>query len=282
MSEFLNLLASPEGEFMRRSLLVGIVASVAFGVVGTYVVVRRITVLAGAISHSALAGVGGALLLGSWTGLPVSPLPGGMLAALVSASLIGWMRQCGGQREDTAISAVWSVGMAVGLLCFSMTPRYVDPMGYLFGDVLMIRAADVWTIVLLALGVVAVGLGLRNGLVAVAFDEEFCRVRGLTVGLYSWLLLAMVAVSVVLLAPVVGVVMVMALMALPAAAAGCLVRRLEVMMVLASVLCAVDVVLGLWASYVFDVPAGPAIILFAAGAYLLAAGGRVLLRKPIF
>ena len=194
-------------DFLQNALFAGLLASLACGVVGSYVVVRRIGFLAGGISHSVLGGMGAALFLG-W-----SPMLGALAAALLAALLIGWVSLHRREREDTLIGAVWAVGMAAGILFISRTPGYnVDLMSYLFGDILMVPRSDLW--VMLGgdlLLVLLVGLLYRH-LLAVVFDEEFARLRGVPVTLLYLLLLSLVAVTVVLLIRVVGLILVIALL----------------------------------------------------------------------
>jgi zinc transport system permease protein len=280
MGEFLEALRDPDIPFLRYALLAGVLSSFALGILGSYVVARRITYLAAAISHSVLGGIGAALYLQRAHGLDwCDPMYGAVLAALASALVIGSASLYARQREDTVISAVWSVGMAAGLLLLYKTPGYTEPMSYLFGDINYITRADLWLIVALDAAVVLLAVAFRNKLAAVCFDEEFAELRGLRAKAYYLFLLCLVALGVVLLVRVVGIVMVIALLTLPAAAASQFARRLWQMMTLATLFCAVFIVFGLAASYRFELPTGPAIIVLAAGAYLLAVGLRRLGRR---
>ena len=138
MIEFLDALRDPDIPFFRYALVVGLLASVSLGIVGSYVVTRRITYIAAAISHCVLGGIGAALYLNvacGWTWC--NPMLGALAAALLSAVVIGLVSLYARQREDTVISAVWAMGMAIGLLFFAKTPGYVDAMSYLFGDILL-------------------------------------------------------------------------------------------------------------------------------------------------
>ncbi len=173
------------------------------------------------------------------------------------------------QREDTVISAVWAVGMAIGLVFFAKTPGYVDPMSYLFGNILLISAHDVWLVAAMDVVVVALGLGFYPKLLALCFDEEFAELRGVRVKLYYLLLLCLTALTVVLLVRVVGIVLVIALLTLPAAVAGHFARQLWQMMAVAVLCCMAFVTAGIAVSYPSNLPSGPVIILIAGAAYLL-------------
>ena len=277
MSEFLDALRDPDIPFVRYALLAGILSSVALGIVGTYVVTRRISYLAGAISHSVLGGIGAAVYLQIvWGWTWCSPMYGAVAAALASALLIGLVSLYAKQREDTVIGALWAVGMAVGVLFLSKTPGYTDAMSYLFGNILMIRREDFYLI--LALDVLVVGLGVvfYNKFLAVCFDQEFAELRAVHVRVYYLLLLCLTALTVVLLIRVVGLVMVIAMLTLPAAVAGHFSRQLWQMMILAVVFCMVFTTVGLAVSYHYNFPTGPVVIVLSAVAYLAVALGRFL------
>jgi zinc transport system permease protein len=280
MAEFLDALRDPDIPFLRYALLAGVLSSVASGIVGTYVVTRRISYIAAAISHCVLGGLGAAVYLDKVVGLTwCDPMHGAAAAAVLAAVVIGLVSLYARQREDTVIGALWAIGMAVGLIFFARIPGYVDPMSYLFGDILLIGRRDLWLVAGLDLLVVALSVGFYNKLLAACFDEEFAELRGIRVKLYYLLLLCLTALTVVLLVRVVGIVMVIGLLTLPAAVAGHFSRQLWHMMVLAVILCAVLIALGLGLSYSFDLPTGPVIIVVAGGTYLAVALGTRLRRS---
>ncbi len=256
--------------FLQHALAAGVLAGVACGIVGTWVVTRRITYLAGGIAHAVLGGVGVARYLQKVHGLAwLDPLYGALAAALGSALLIGWVSLKAHEREDTLISAMWAVGMAVGLVFITRTPGYgEDLMSYLFGNILLVGKSDLWLLAGLDAAVLLVVIGYYNRLAAVSFDPQFAGLRGVNTAFFHLLLLCMVALSVVLLISVVGIVLVIALLAIPAAIAGRFTSRLWSMMVLASVLGVVFTTGGLALSYAPGLPVGATTILLAAGVYL--------------
>jgi zinc transport system permease protein len=264
MSEFLQALG--QHAFLQTALLAGLLAALGCGVVGTFVVVKRITFLAGGIAHSVLGGMGAALYFG------LDPLGGALAAALVSALLIGWVRLHWSTQEDTLIGALWAIGMAVGILFIAKTPGYTgDLMSYLFGNILLVPARDLWVMAGLdALLLLVVGAFYRQFL-AVAFDEELARLRGVPVTGFYLLLLCLVAVTVVLLIQVVGLILVIALLTLPAAIAGHWVHTLGRIMLVATGLGGVFTTAGLALAYAPDLPAGPTMILLAGGTYVFSA-----------
>lgn len=264
MTEFFTALS--EHGFLQSALIAGLLASVGCGLMGTYVVVKRIAFLAGGIAHSVLGGMGAALYFG------FDPLAGALAAAVSAALLIGWVRLNWKAQEDTLIGALWAIGMAVGILFIAKTPGYqTDLMSYLFGNILLVPEESLWFMAVLdALLLLLVGAYHRQFL-AVAFDEELARLRGIPVTFFYLLLLVMVAVTVVLLIQVVGLILVLALLTLPAAVAGHYVHSLSAMMLLATLLGSVVSTLGLALSYGPDLPTGPIIILLAGGVYLISA-----------
>lgn len=269
MFEFWN--AALNYPLARNALFIGLLASVACGVVGTYVVTRRISYIAAGIAHCVLAGLGAARYLTvvhGWTFL--EPIHGALAAALLAAAVIGWVSLHAREREDTAIGVVWAVGMAIGILFIYKTPGYnQDLMSYLFGNILLVSTRDLWLTLTLDIVILAATVMFYPELQAVCFDEEFARVRNLKVDFYYLLLLALTAITVVMLAMVVGIVLVIALLTLPAAIAGRFAGSLRQMMVLSCLICAVFTLGGLSVSYGPDLPAGPTIILAAGVVYML-------------
>ena len=264
MEEFIRALG--EHQFLRTALVAGLLASLACGVMGPFVVVKRIGYLAGGIAHTVLAGMGAALYFG------FSPRLGAIGAAVGAALLVGGVRLRWRTQEDTLIGATWSVGMAVGILFIAKTPGYAtDLMSYLFGNILLVPTSDLgFMLGMDLLLVLVVGLYFRQ-FVAVAFDEEFARLRGVPVSFFYLLLLCLVAITLVLLIQVVGLILVIALLTLPAATAGFYVHSLGRMMLVSTLLGALLTSSGLALSYAPDLPPGPTIILLAGGTYLIAA-----------
>ncbi len=269
MLEFFEAVA--RHSLLQYALISGLLVSVACGVVGTYVVVRRISYIAGGIAHSVLGGMGAARyfqIVHGWEWL--HPIYGAVLAALLSAFIIGAVSMRSNEREDTIIGAIWATGMAIGVLFIAKTPGYnQDLMSYLFGNILMVSKSDLWLIGGLDLVVIAVSVLFHNQLLAVCFDEEFSRLRGLNVEFFYLLLLCLTALTVVLLVTVVGLIMVIALLTLPIAVASHFTKRLWHMMLLGSILSAVLTTSGLALSYGPDWPAGATTILLAASLYLM-------------
>ncbi len=265
----------PRYPFLQYAILTGILASVACGIIGSYVVTKRITYIAGSIAHTVLGGLGAARycqVVFRWEWF--HPFYGAILAALISALIIGFVSMRAKQREDTVIGSLWAIGMATGIIFIYRTPGYnEDLMSYLFGSILMVSPQDLWMIACLDVLVVTAGVLFYNRFLALCFDEEFARLRGVNVELFYLLLLCLTALTVVLLVSVVGIVMVIALLTLPAAVAGELTKKLWHMMVLSTVLTILFTTAGLAVSYGPDLPAGATTIIIAGAVYLFVAGG---------
>jgi zinc transport system permease protein len=263
MTEFLDVLMNQS--FMQNAVIIGLLASVACGVVGTYVVVRRIVFISGGIAHAVLGGMGIAYYYG------YNPIHGAVLSAIFAALVIGFVSLRYHQHEDTLIGALWAVGMAVGILFIYKTPGYnVDLMSYLFGNILMVEEGSLYLLAGLdAVIILSVFLFYKRFL-AVCFDEEYSQLQGIGVVSTYLLLLCLIALTVVILIQVVGIILVIALLTLPAATARHYARSLGQMMILASLLGALFTTSGLIASYGPDLPAGATIVVIAGTAYLLA------------
>ena len=262
MNSFLEVVSSQS--FMQNAIAGGILASVACGAIGSYVVVKKIGYLAGGIAHAVLGGMGIAYYLGR------SPIEGALVSALVFAFILGWVSLRMQQQEDTIIGALWAGGMAVGILFISQTPGYnVDLMSFLFGNILMIASEDLYWIAGLDLIILVIVFLFYKQFISVSFDEEFARLRGIPVERFYLLFLSLVALTVVILIQIVGLILVIALLTLPAAIAGLYVRSLSLMMILAALFGMIFTTGGLAISYQPDLPPGPTIILLAGTFYLL-------------
>jgi zinc transport system permease protein len=281
MGDFFNALTDPDMAFLRYALILSVIASIPLGAVGTMVVVRRISYLAAAIAHSVLGGIGVALyateVLG-WVWL--TPALGSLLAAVLSAAIVGVVSIYARQREDAVIGAIWVTGMALGLICMHASPRYIDPMAYLFGDILLVGVFDIQLAAIVAIVIIgALVFGYRQ-IVAVCFDSEFAVIRGVRAQWVYLLLLQLAALSVVILVSLVGIVLVIALLTLPPAVASLRARSLWQMLLGSICLNLIFLLGGLFLSFYMDLPTGPVVIVLAAGVYLLSiALGLVFTKK---
>jgi zinc transport system permease protein len=262
MAELLQTISSHL--FLQYAIIGGLLASLVCGIIGPFVVVRKIGYISGSISHTVLAGMGIAYFFSK------DPLIGAIITAIIAALVIGWVSLRAKHYEDIIISVLWSAGVAIGLIFIAKTPGYsIDLLNYLFGNILMITRANLYLLMVLDLVVAALVLMLYKQLVAICFDEEFARVRGLKVNFYFLLLLCMVAITVVSLIQVVGLVLVLALLTIPAAIANQYVNAVSKMIIFAAILGIIFTLSGLAISYQTNLPTGAVIILVACAALLI-------------
>jgi zinc transport system permease protein len=249
--------------FMRNALAAGLLVSVACGIVGTFIVVKRIVFVSGGIAHAAYGGIGLGYLLG------INPVLGAILFSLVAALGMGAVQRKTRERADTLIGVMWAIGMALGIVFVDLTQGYkADLMSYLFGSILAVPTSDL--VIMLALDVVIVCLVavFYKELLAVSFDETFAQVENVPVTTVYLVLMGTVALTVVMLMRVVGLILVIAMLTIPAAISGQFVRDMRKMMLLASGLGVVFMTVGLWLSYFLNLTSGATIILFSGAAYL--------------
>lgn len=278
--QFFYELFSGDLPFLRYTVLIGLISSIGFGVVGSVVVTRRISSIAGAVGHSVLGGVGLAMFLDRVLKVPyLSPMMGATAAAVISALLIFLVKKYGREREDTIIGVIWALGMSAGLLLIAKTPGYVDLQGFLFGNILLLTREKLILTFTLGAVILTAAAVFFNPLHAVCFDREFARLRGINVELFDLGILILTSLTVVLLVNVVGIVLVIALLTLPAATAGCVCRRFSGMMTGAVLFAALMTTGGIYIGFTFDLPTGPAIVFFAVIVYLAVASAKRMKRR---
>ncbi|MBQ6904558.1 MAG: metal ABC transporter permease [Spirochaetia bacterium] len=268
LSEFWAAITDPAVPFIRYALFAGLLSSIAFGMIGSYVVIKRMSYIVGAVSHVALGGIGAVILLNEKLGLAFSPIIGALVASVLAAVVISLVELYSQERSDSVIGAVWALGMALGIVCIALSSGYADPMSYLFGNILLISHSDLITIMLLDLVVIFIVIRYYHVLKATAFDETFAIVRGINTVFLNVLLNILIAITVVLMVSLVGVVMSIAFLTIPAAAASLVVRRLSHIMTLGAILCAIFSSSGLFLSYTFDLPTGAVTIILSGIVYL--------------
>ena len=250
---------------MRFAFIAGLFASVVFGIIGTYVVVKRIVFISGGIAHASFGGVGLAVYLG------LNPILGAAVFALASALGIGLLSKMTLQREDTTIGILWAIGMALGAFFIFITPGYgVNPASFLFGNILMLNGLDLLLLAgLSALTLVSTVL-LYHRFQAISFDEEFTRVVGVSTLVLYLYLLALVALTVVFLIKFVGIILVIAMLTIPSSIVSQFTHDLRRVMFFSMVLSAILIFTGLWISYVFDFIPGATIVLLSGIVFIVA------------
>ncbi len=251
-------------EFMRNALFAGLFASLICGVIGTFVVVNRLVFLTGGIAHAAYGGIGAALFFG------IPYIFGTLGFSLGAALIMTAVTMKTPERSDTFIGVLWAVGMAIGVILIDLTPGYnVDLMSYLFGSILAVPAGDIWWMTGMGAVTLAVTIYFYRDMIAISYDVEFARLRGVPVDILYFLFMALVAVSIVFIIRVVGLILVIALLSIPPYIAEKYAKSLGAMMVIAVILSAVFNIAGLWVAYMLDLTSGASIILVAAAGFFI-------------
>jgi zinc transport system permease protein len=268
--------ALAENPFLRFAIIAGIASSFASGIIGSLVVVKRIVSISGSIAHSVLGGMGLCVFLADRFGWHfLLPLHGAIVAGLLSALLIGWIHMRYREREDTVIALIWATGMSLGVIFLALTPGYnIELLNFLFGNILWVSRQDILFLLSLDLLLLTSVALFYPRFLAICFDEEQAALQGLRVQSLYLFLLCLVALSVVLLIQIVGAILVIAMLAIPAAIATTFTFRLSTMMLIATGLGILLNFFGMYISYTWNWPSGATISLLAALAYMLS-----LLRK---
>ncbi|OQY57735.1 MAG: hypothetical protein B6245_15515 [Desulfobacteraceae bacterium 4572_88] len=253
------MLEALEFEFMRNALMAGLLVSVICGIIGTLVVVNRIVFISGGVAHAAYGGIGLACFLG------IPYLLGTLGFALLTAMIMAAVTLKARHRSDTVIGVLWATGMAMGIILLDMTPGYnVDLMSYLFGSILTVPGSDLRMMLAVSVVTALITCFFYNDFLTMSYDEEFAQVRGVPVKPLYFLLLGMIAVSVVMIIRVVGLILVISLLTIPPYIAEKYSDSLLGMMLYSVILSALFTVIGLWVSYHFNLTSGATIIMVGA------------------
>ena len=242
--------------FLGNALWAAILSGIACGIVGTYVVSRRMVFLSGGITHASFGGIGIAYHFG------LNPIGGAMIFAILSALGIEWAGAKGRIREDSAIGIVWSLGMAIGTLFIFATPGYApNLMSFLFGDILTVSRLGLVAMAVVALVLVVVMLLWRRPIIYASFDREYARSQGVKADAILAFMTVMTAVTIVLSIRVVGIVLLISLLTVPPTIVGTLTKSYTKIALWSSVLAAVGNVVGIWVAYKMDFPVGATTII---------------------
>ena len=258
------MLEALQYEFMRNALAAGLLASVICGIMGTLVVVNRIVFLSGGIAHAAYGGIGLSLFL-SWPYM-IGTIGFSFTAAMLMAAVSLRAKH----RADTVIGVIWALGMAIGIIFLDLTPGYnVDLMSYLFGSILTVPGSDLWVMLIVGILIAGFVLFFYKDLLAISYDEEFARIRGVPIRTLYFALIGLLAVTIVMVIQIVGLILVIALLTIPPFIVEKYARSLFQMMVGSSLLGAVFTISGLWLSYAFNLTSGACIILVSGIVFFL-------------
>lgn len=245
-----------EYQYLANALLAAIFAGITCGIVGTYVVARRMVFLCGGITHASFGGLGIALYAG------VNPIGGAMIFAVLSAMGIEWASDKGKIREDSAIGIIWSIGMAIGALFMSLTPGYTsgDLASYMFGSIVTVTTQDIIVLGIFTL-LCVVGIILWwQPIMYLAFDRRFSASQGIASRTASYLLTIIVSVTIVLAIRIMGIVLLLSLFTIPAVTANALTKSYAKITLWAAIIAVIGAVGGLIMSYNWEIPPGTCII----------------------
>jgi zinc transport system permease protein len=250
-------------DFMQNALAAGILAGIACGMVGTYVVVRRMVFISGGVSHATFGGIGLAYLLG------FNPILGALLFAVTAALGMGVVTRKTKLSEDTGIGVLWATGMALGVIFIGLSSGYApDLFSYLFGNILTVQRGELLMMLVLDAVIIATVLVFYKEFLALCFDEEFARVEGVPTARLQMVLLGLIAITIVAVIRVVGIVLVIALLTIPPAIARQYTRSLSHMMRLAVAVSVGLSVCGIALSYLLNLASGATIILLGSASLL--------------
>ncbi|HZH72853.1 MAG TPA: metal ABC transporter permease [Mariniphaga sp.] len=242
-------------EFFQKAFLAAIFASISCGIIGSYIVSRRIVFISGGITHASFGGIGLAFLLG------FNPLLGAVAFAVGSALGIQFFTKVARVREDSSIAIFWSLGMALGIIFVYMTPGYTpNLMSYLFGNILTVSIQELWWMFILNIIIIFSFSFFFRKILYIAFDEEFAKAAGMPVNLFNYLTIILVALTVVLNIRVVGIILILSLLTIPQATANLFTKDFKNLIILSSVFAFIGTISGLLISYAMDIPSGATII----------------------
>jgi len=248
-----------------NALVASILASVACGIIGTYIVIKRLVFLSGGISHSAYGGIGLGYLLS------FNPIFGAVGSSILGAIFVSRMRKNKLENEDTLIGIIWALGMALGVMFIGLAPGYApDLMSYLFGNILTVSSEELILMTVADLIIILVVSLLFKEFQAITFDEEYSKTIGIKVDFYYLILFVLIALTIVLLIKLVGIILVIALLTIPAAISKMFAKSLKSMMIYSILFGLVFTIVGLLLSYYLNLPSGSAIIILSAFGYFIA------------
>jgi zinc transport system permease protein len=259
--------------FVQRMFIAVFLASITCGIIGTYVVVKRIVFISGGIAHTTFGGIGFAYYLQYLGFIFIEPLMGALIFALVSATIIGLPFIRKRLREDSTIGILWVVGMALGVLFLNQVDRSViivqDPVSILFGNVLLIKIQDLYLMLALTVLIIIITIFLYKELQILTFDEEFARISGVKVDLSYFILMILIALTTVVLIKVVGVILVIAMLTIPAAISNLFTHNLRNMMIFAIIIGCVVTFIGSILSLNYNLPPGATIVVSLAFLFIV-------------
>lgn len=258
--------------FFQHALLGSLFASIACGIIGTYIVTQRLVFISGGITHASFGGIG----IGLYAG--VSPILSAAVFSVLSAFGVEWLSKRSDMREDSAIAVFWTFGMAVGIIFSFLAPGFTpDLSSYLFGNILTITQSDIWMLAILS-GVLTLFFSIfLRPILAIAFDREFARSQRMPVAAFEYMLMMFIALTIVACLRMVGIVLAISLLTLPQMTANLFTHNFKRIIWLSILLGYASCIGGLFLSYSLQVPSGASIIFVSILIYTGAKTGKMLL-----
>ncbi|HBL75576.1 MAG: hypothetical protein A2W90_05300 [Bacteroidetes bacterium GWF2_42_66] len=252
MNELLELF---QFNFFLNAVMAALLSGISCGIIGTYIVARRKVFITGGITHASFGGIGLAYFLG------MHPLLGAAIFAVFSAFGIQFFSQKAEVREDSSIAIWWSLGMALGIIFIYLTPGYVpNLMSYLFGSILTVTSSEIWLMVALNVLLAGFFIFFFRPVLYISFDEDFARTSGIPVNLLNYLMMALVALTIVLNIRVVGIILILSLLTIPQATANLFTKSFKSLIFFSTIIAFLGAFSGLMVSYFADIPSGASII----------------------
>ncbi len=257
--------------FFQHALLGSLFASIACGIIGTYIVTRRLVFISGGLTHASFGGIG----LGLYTG--ISPILSAALFSVLSAFGVEWLSKRNDMREDSAIAMFWTLGMALGIIFSFLAPGFTpDLSAYLFGNILTITVTDIVLLALLSGALILFFMLFLHPIISIAFDREFSRSQGLPVSLFEYILMMFIALTIVLSLRMIGIVLVISLLTIPQMTANLFSTKFTHIILLSIGIGYLSCIGGLIFSYFLNVPSGASIIFFSILIYALCKAGKTM------
>lgn len=251
--------------FFQNALLGALLASILCGFIGTYIVTRRLVFISGGITHASFGGIG----IGVFAG--INPILSAMAFAIMSAFGVQWISKNKDVRKDSAIAMFWTLGMSVGIICCFLTPGFMpDLPSFLFGSILAIDTADLWILAGLTIVVSLLFTLFLRPIQSIAFDSTFARSQHLPVNVIEYLMMTLIAMTIVATLKLVGIVLAISLLTIPQMTANLFTYSYKRMIWVSILLGWIDCLLGLYASYLLNVPSGATIIFVSIIVFALA------------
>ncbi len=252
-------------EFFRNALIAAVFAAISCGIMGTYIVSKRIVFISGGITHASFGGIG----IGYFLGL--NPIIGAAIFAVLSALGIEYTSRKTEIREDSAIAILWALGMAVGVIFIYITPGYApNLMSYLFGNILTVTPTDLYMLLGLTIVILIFYTLQFKNILYIAFDEQYARARMLPVNMIKYVMISLIALTIVFNIRVVGIILVISLLTIPQTIANMFVKSFIGIMLFSVIIALLGTISGLSLSYYFDIPSGAAIIFFLVILFFIA------------